>query len=93
MLGWSEAQRNERLRETMRGYYLAFRARLEEAAEAWRADGRLPSTRSPSDVAKVILAVILGFVVQSALLGDVSTRGAGRGLRDLMRPGAGGAPS
>ncbi|MNL44624.1 hypothetical protein D3C87_1672120 [compost metagenome] len=38
---------------------------------------------SASDVAKAILAEILGFVVQSAILGDVEPKDIARGLRDL----------
>lgn len=86
LLGWSEAQRNERLRETMRDFYRAFRDRLELAAEEWRAAGRLPADSAPPDVAKAILATILGFVVESAILGDVSPADLAAGLRGLTAP-------
>lgn len=83
LLGWSEAQRNERLRETMRGFYLAFRARLADVAVQWGKAGLVRKGASTSDVAKAILAEILGFVVQSAILGDVEPKDIARGLRDL----------
>ncbi len=85
LLGWSEAQRSERLRDTMRGFYGAFRLGLVEVAESWRADGRLPDGAAPDAVAKLFLSAILGFVVQSALLGDVAPPDLGAGLRDLTR--------
>lgn len=91
LLGWSEAQRNERLRETMRGYYLAFRGLLEQVAGAWLAEGRLRPGAVPADVAKVVLSAILGFVVQSALLDDVAPEAVAGGLRDLIGEKADGA--
>lgn len=83
LLGWAEAQRSERLRETMRGFYLAFRGRLVEMAEAWRAGGQIRSDASPEQAAKLVLAAILGYVVQSALLGDVAADDIAGGLRGL----------
>lgn len=83
LLGWSEAQRNERLRETMRGFYQAFRARLAVVALDWNKAGLLRENASTDDVAKVVLADILGFVVQSAILGDVDPKDMARGLRGL----------
>lgn len=85
LLGWSEAQRNEHLREVMQGYYLEFRTRLAEAVARWKHTGEMRKTVSESDVAKVMLATILGFVVQSAILGDVAPQDLARGLRDLIR--------
>ncbi len=84
LLGWSEAQRNERLGELMRGFYLPFRARLEDAAAQWRDDGAVRPDASAADVAKLVLSLILGFVVQSALLGDVASDAVADGLRDVM---------
>lgn len=90
LLGWSEAQRNEELRETMRGYYLGFRAGIEAAAGEWQAAGSLSADVSAADVAKAILAALLGFVVQSALIGDVEPADIARGLQGLRGLGPGG---
>ncbi|ACK49346.1 transcriptional regulator, TetR family [Methylocella silvestris BL2] len=88
LLGWSEAQRNERLRETMQTFYRIFRDRLTEAAENWRQAGVLRERASARDVAKVILAEILGFVVQAAILGEVEPKHLAKGIRALMSAGA-----
>lgn len=85
LLGWSEAQRNERLRETMRVFYLAFRDRLADAAEQWKQAGLLEKDASVQGVAKAVLAAMLGFVVQSAIMGDVEPQELARGIRDLVR--------
>ena len=39
--GWSEAQRNERLRGLMRDFYAAFRDRLADRVRRWQAEGAL----------------------------------------------------
>lgn len=91
LLGWSEAQRNDRLRETMRGFYRAFRDGLAQLAARWQAAGLLHQGASPPEVAKTVLAMVLGFVVQSAILGDVEPLDLARGMRDLARPGLGDA--
>jgi AcrR family transcriptional regulator len=83
LLGWSEAQRNEELRANMQGAYAAFRARLAEAAGAWRETGVLPQDADPGEVAKTLLSTLLGFVVQSALLGDVTPGDLASGLGGL----------
>lgn len=84
LLGWSEAQRSERLQSVMQGFYGGFRDQLAQAAEGWRRAGLLHAEAAPLDVAKAILAALLGFVVQSALLGDVAPRDLAAGLRDLI---------
>lgn len=85
LLGWSEAQRNDRLRETMREHYLAFREGLATAAGIWRAEGALPAEADPQRTARVLLSAILGFVAQSALLGDVTAEDLAGGLAGLAR--------
>lgn len=92
LLGWSEAQRNERLRETMRDFYSGFRDRLADAAGSWKQDGLLRPDASPSDVAKALLAAMLGFVAQSALIGDVDPKDLARGVGDLIRARSDDAP-
>lgn len=83
LLGWSEAQRNERLSATMREFYMAFRDQLAGVAERWKQAGLLRDEASPSDVAKAVLATVLGFVVESAIMGDVEPQELARGVRDL----------
>jgi TetR/AcrR family transcriptional regulator, transcriptional repressor of aconitase len=83
LLGWSEAQRNERLRGTMRGFYTAFRDQLAEVCKTWAAVGLIARTAKPDEAAKALLALILGYVAQAALLGDVEPAAIGRGATQL----------
>jgi AcrR family transcriptional regulator len=83
LLGWSEAQRNERLRASMREFYLAFRQGLVDVAKAWRRSGRIARAADPEDVARTVLSLVLGYVVQAAIVGDVEPDAIRRGLRAL----------
>ncbi|WP_374544708.1 TetR/AcrR family transcriptional regulator [Rhodoblastus sp.] len=85
LLGWSEAQRDDKLRATMNGFYQAFRARLVQAAEEWKKRTPDGASVSEEDVAKTLLALILGFVVQSAIMGDVEPENLESGLDGLAR--------
>jgi len=81
--GWSEAQRNERLRGLMRDFYAAFRDRLADRVRRWQAEGEVTASAAPQDVAQALLSLILGFVVQSAVLHDADPAAHGRGLRAI----------
>ena len=81
--GWSEAQRNERLRGLMRDFYAAFRDRLADRVRRWQAEGALAAEAAPQDVAQTLLSLILGFVVQSAIVQDAEPAAHGRGLATL----------
>jgi AcrR family transcriptional regulator len=83
--GWSEAQRNPRLRRRMRTYYGAFRTRLAERVRRWQAEGELAADAAPEDVAQLVLSLVAGFVVQSAILGDASAAAHGRAVAALSR--------
>ncbi|HEY5798522.1 MAG TPA: TetR family transcriptional regulator C-terminal domain-containing protein, partial [Bosea sp. (in: a-proteobacteria)] len=87
LLGWSEAQRNEGLRATMRGFYLAFRDQIEAVLERGVQAGRFDATVSRKDAAKALLAAVLGFVVQSAILGDVDPAEIAGGLAGFAASG------
>lgn len=85
LLGWAETQRSERLRGVMRDAYLAFRGRLAATAESWTRSGVLPVGTESQAVAKLLLAQILGFVVQSAIIGDIDPADLEHGLNDLTK--------
>lgn len=81
--GWSEAQRNERLRGLMRGFYAAFRDRLADRVRRWQAEGEVSASAAPQDVAQLLLSLVLGFVAQSAMLRDADPAAHARGLEAI----------
>jgi AcrR family transcriptional regulator len=83
LLGWSESQSNPTLRTAMQAFYTAFRARLAAMAAAWRDAGHIDAKADVDDIAKSVLALILGFVVEAAIMGDVEPPSIGAGLRGL----------
>lgn len=90
LLGWAETQRNRALRALMAGFYLDFRTRLAALATHWQQVGAIGPQASPGAVAKTLLAAILGFVVQSAILADVSPQELAQGIAAVPpAPGSG----
>lgn len=80
LLGWSEAQCNPVLHATMQRFYGAFRDRLAEAL-------RCPGAGDGRDAAATMLSLILGHVVQAAILGDVDAETMAAGLEGLAAGG------
>lgn len=80
LLGWGEAQRNERLRAAMQTAYAAFRGKLAGIAASWTGS---PSAEDADALGKLLLSVLLGSVVQSAILGDAAPGDIARGVRLL----------
>ena len=81
--GWSEAQRNELLRGLMRDFYAAFRDRLADRVRRWQAEGEVDAAAEPADVAQTLLSLLLGFVVQSAIVHDADPQAHQRGLQAM----------
>jgi TetR/AcrR family transcriptional regulator, transcriptional repressor of aconitase len=81
--GWSEAQRNPRIRRVIRSFYRRFRERLGERVLAWQADGRMSANASAKDLAATLMAIVLGFVAQRVLLGGVTADAVARGIASL----------
>jgi TetR/AcrR family transcriptional regulator, transcriptional repressor of aconitase len=83
LLGWSEAQYNERLMAAMRPFYVAFRDQLSATASAWKQAGKIDPAADVEDVAKTVLALAMGFVAQAAIIGEVDPETIGRGVRAM----------
>ena len=84
LLGWSEAQTNARVREAMLPFYQQFLSQLRTAVKRSQKRG-IADRNVPADaVATILLSLLLGNVVQSALLGNTSTSKLARGLAGLV---------
>lgn len=82
--GWSEAQRNEKVRIMIRDFYLEFRRRVVQLVAKWQAAGRVDKSASAEEIAMTIQSLVLGFVVQSAIMRDADPRKHARGLAGLL---------
>lgn len=82
--GWSEAQRDERVRELLRGFYLQFRSHLAARVAEWQRLGIVGGQASPLEVAQALQSMILGFIVQATIMRDVAVAGQARGLGAMM---------
>ncbi len=69
----------------MSAFYVAFRNQLSETAKAWQRAGLIAPTAAPDDVAKTLLALIMGFVAQSAIIGEIDPPTINRGLQALRQ--------
>lgn len=85
LLGWSEAQRDARIRDAMQAYYLAVRLRLAVIAQAWRDAGRLATGADTDAVAKTLLSSVLGYVVQDVLIGGMRPDTLATGIEALRQ--------
>lgn len=83
ILGWGEAQRNPPVKAVLMHSYGAFREQLAAIATVWKQRGDIDKNADPADMARTILAVALGFVAQSAILGEVEPAMLGRGIEGL----------
>lgn len=81
--GWSEAQRSETIRAVIRDFYLEFRAMLAARVRRWQACGVLPAQADAESVATTLMSVILGYVVQAAVMRDVDPTSHVAGLAAL----------
>lgn len=82
--GWSEAQTNAHVREAMVPMYREFLSMLAAAVGRARKRGIIEKNVRPNAAAGSLLSLLLGNIVQSALLDNHPTRGLANGLRGLM---------
>jgi len=84
LMCWSEAQTNPKVKSLIRSYQKDYRKSLSKLVERWQKKGLIEAKADPDDVAKAMLSFLLGFIAQSALIGDVKPRNIARGITALM---------
>jgi TetR/AcrR family transcriptional regulator, transcriptional repressor of aconitase len=84
LMCWSEAQSSPKVKSLIRSYQKGYRKSLSKLIERWQKKGFLDGKADPEDVAKALLSLLLGFIAQSALLGDVKPRNMARGVIGLV---------
>ena len=81
---WSEALRSPAIAEALREAYAGVRASMRGLVRAYQAQGRIDEAADVDDVARVLVAIVPGFVLQHAIIGDVDAAQFSRGLRGLL---------
>lgn len=85
--GWSEATRNPELRDLVVSGYATFRTQVGELIARWRDHGMVRADLDPEATVPILLSLLLGYVVQRALLGpDVDVAVYEAGIAALLGP-------
>ena len=87
LMGWGEAQFNPKIKELVAGGQLLYRQALTAIVQKWQERGDIPARAKPADIAKVLLAFFLGFIVQSAMIGGIDPDTAAKGIEGLISGG------
>jgi len=82
LMCWSEAQTNKDVKALITGFYVRNRDALVDVVRQWHKD--LRSGANPEDIAKALLALFLGFIAHSALVGGVSPESITRGMEGFL---------
>jgi len=68
---WGEALRNTDILDVAQNAYATMRGYLAEATRRAQQHGRLPSDADPAEIAKALLSLVMGYVIQRHIMGDV----------------------
>ena len=81
---WGEALRSPALAETLRAVIARVQGSLSRLVATYQDRGLMAADAPPEQVARVLIGLLPGFVVQHALLGDVDPAAFRSGLRTLL---------
>ena len=84
LMCWSEAQTNKDVKAIVTGFQVKYREALVSIVRQWQKRKDLRSAGNPEDLAKALLAFFLGFIAQSAILGDLAPETVTRGMEGFF---------
>lgn len=84
LMCWSEAQTNPQVKTLISGFQKNYRTALTRIVRQWQIHDQLQSRGKPEDLAKALLSFFLGFIVQSAMLGELDSKTVSRGMEGLL---------
>jgi AcrR family transcriptional regulator len=92
LMVWSEAQSNSRAKELLAAAQLKYRDELTAVVRKWQKRGDIAPGGKPTSIGRAMLSFFLGFIVQSAMLGQIDPDTAAKGIEGLIsnRPLSGG---
>jgi TetR/AcrR family transcriptional regulator, transcriptional repressor of aconitase len=81
---WGEALRSPALAARVEETIAGVTASLTRLVEAYQERGQIAADVPPDEVARLLVAIVHGFVVRHAVLGDVDVQAFRRGLQALV---------
>ncbi|WP_158580054.1 TetR/AcrR family transcriptional regulator [Geodermatophilus marinus] len=81
---WAEALRNPVVHDVARGAYGTIRGYFRQVAVRAQAAGRLPADADADQLAAAMFSLVIGFLLQRLLLGDVPAPDYGAAVRALL---------
>ena len=84
LMCWSEAQTNKDVEALVTGFQVRYREALVSIVRQWQKRKDLRSAGNPEDLAKALLAFFLGFIAQSAILGELAPETVTRGMEGFL---------
>ena|ERR1700722_4668140 len=80
LMGWGEAPFNPKVKELVGDGQRMYREALIAIVHKWQKRGDIRPEAKPANVAKAMLSFFLGYIVQSAMIGDIDPETAARGF-------------
>lgn len=84
--GWSEAQRDERVRALIATSYQGFRQMLLARVMRWQQAGAMSRGIAAADAAEALQSLVLGYIVQATIVRNVSAAGHARAVGAACLP-------
>ncbi len=81
---WAEAMRDEALAEVIRRRYQAIHGLISQLVVAEQKLGRIAPDGNPDEAAKVVIGMIMGYILQRVMIGNVDPRSYSAGLAALV---------
>ncbi len=82
--GWGETSRNERLRGAVHAAYGEFHGHAATLVRRWQDAGLVTATIDPDEAAPALLSLMLGFIVQRAVIAPLDPAAYARGASALL---------
>ena len=83
--GWSQALTDAKLKAPIAKMYTDIRNQIARLATMWQVAGFFGTAAQANEVAEVCFSMLLGYMVQSALLDDVTTASHAKGFAALSQ--------
>lgn len=81
---WAESLHDAEMQEMVQGIAREIRGKLAQVVDAWKATGDIAAESSSEDVAIVVYGILIGYITQRHIVGDVDPDHYTAGLLALL---------